>query len=125
VGRSDALLIVTPEYNHGLPGVMKNTFDWLSRPSRESVLDGKLTAIMGASNGVIGTARSQLQLRQSLASTNTPTLLRPQVLVGRAQEKFDAEGRLTDEATRKFLVAFLDEFARWIKHMSATPGSGA
>ena len=125
VGRADGLLIATPEYNHGMPGVLKNAYDWLSRPPRQSVLNGKPTAIMGASPGMVGTARSQLQLRQSLASTNTPALLQPEVLVGQAREKFDAAGRLTDEATRKFLVLFLDHFVTWIARMKVKPGAGA
>src|ERR1051326_7032788 len=65
VRASDGLLIATPEYNHGVPGVMKNTIDWLSRPPGQSALNGKPTAIMGASPGFTGTARSQSQLRQA------------------------------------------------------------
>ncbi|MEW5919246.1 MAG: NAD(P)H-dependent oxidoreductase, partial [Gemmatimonadota bacterium] len=89
-------------------------FDWLSRPAGKSVLNGKPSAIVGASLGIIGTARAQSQLRQSFVFTNTPVLLQPEVLVGRAHEKFDASGRLTDETTRRLLVLFLGEFASWI-----------
>ena len=122
VGRADGLLIATPEYNHGVPGVLKNAIDWLSRPPRQSVLNGKPAAIMGASPGMTGTARSQSQLRQSFVFTNSPALLQPEVLVGRAHEKFDAEGRLTDEATRKFLVLFLDQFVAWMSRFQGKPG---
>ena len=115
VREADGLLLVTPEYNHGVPGVMKNAVDWLSQPLAHSVLDGKPTAIMGASTGAAGTARGQSQLRQSFVLTNTPAMLRPEVLVGRAQDKFDATGRLTDEPTRKFLRRFLEQFATWIE----------
>ena len=115
IGAADALLLVTPEYNHGVPGVMKNAVDWLSQPQGQSVLDGKPTAIMGASTGLAGTARSQSQLRQSFVLTNTPSMLRPEVLVGRAQEKFDSSGHLTDEPTRRFLRSFLEQFASWIE----------
>ena len=114
VAEADGFLVATPEYNHGVPGVMKNAFDWLSRPAGRSVLNGKPSAIMGASPGVTGTARAQSQLRQSFVFTNTPVLLQPEVLVGRAHQKFDSDGRLTDDTTRKFLVAFLEEFAIWI-----------
>jgi chromate reductase len=108
---ADGLLIATPEYNHGVPGVLKNTIDWLSRPPRESVLNGKVAAVMGASPGVAGTARGQSQLRQSFVFTNTYALLQPEVLVGHAHEKFDGDGRLVHQATRDFLETFLQRFA--------------
>jgi chromate reductase, NAD(P)H dehydrogenase (quinone) len=111
---ADGLLLVTPEYNHGVPGVLKNAIDWLSQPLRGNVLEGKPTAIMGASTGLAGTARAQSQLRQSFVLTNTPVMLQPEVLVGRAQERFDTGGRLTDEPTRRFLGLFLDQFAAWL-----------
>ena len=115
VRNADGLLFVTPEYNHGVPGVLKNTIDWLSQPLHGSPLEGKPTALMGASTAVAGTARGQTQLRQSFILTNTPAMLRPEVLVGRAHERFDAEGRLTDEATRRFLSDFLRQFVDWIR----------
>jgi chromate reductase, NAD(P)H dehydrogenase (quinone) len=111
---ADGLLLVTPEYNHGVPGVLKNAIDWLSQPLRGNVLEGKPTAIMGASTGLAGTARAQSQLRQSFVLTNTPVMMQPEVLVGRAQERFDTGGRLTDEPTRRFLGLFLDQFAAWL-----------
>jgi len=115
VQAADGLLLVTPEYNHGVSGVMKNAIDWLSQPPRQSVLDGKPTALMGASTGLAGTARGQTQLRQAFVLTNTPSMLRPEVLVGRAQEKFDGTGRLTDEGTRQFVASFLEQFAVWVR----------
>jgi chromate reductase len=111
VRRSNGLLLATPEYNHGVPGVLKNAIDWLSRPPNASALNGKVAAVMGASPGMTGTARGQAQLRQAFVFTNTYALLQPEVLVARAQEKFDANGRLTDEPTRQFLKTFLDRFA--------------
>ena len=114
VRSADALLIATPEYNHGVPGVLKNAIDWLSRPSHGSALDGKPAAIMGASPGMTGTARSQSQLRQAFVFTNTYAMLKPEVLVARAHEKFDAEGHLTDKGTRDFLTTFLQRFSEWI-----------
>lgn len=118
VSAADGFLVATPEYNHGVSGVMKNAFDWLSRPPNKSVLDGKPSAIVGASTGMIGTARAQIQLRQSFVFTNTPVLLQPEVLVDRAQEKFDQAGVLTHDATRKFLGDFLREFANWVGRLS-------
>jgi chromate reductase, NAD(P)H dehydrogenase (quinone) len=120
VRAADSLLIATPEYNHSVPGVLKNVIDWLSRPPRGNALEGKPTALMGASPGPFGTVRAQAHLRQSLVFTNSPTLLQPEVLVSRADEKFDSSGRLTDEATRKFLVGFLEAFQLWIARF-ATP----
>jgi chromate reductase len=114
IRKADGLLIATPEYNHGVPGVLKNTIDWLSRPPRDSALNGKVAALMGASPGITGTARGQSQLRQAFVFTNTYALLQPEVLVGRAHEKFDADGRLVHEATRDFLATFLQRFTELI-----------
>ena len=114
IRQADGLLIATPEYNHGVPGVLKNTIDWLSRPPHESALNGKVAAVMGASPGITGTARGQSQLRQAFVFTNTYALLQPEILVGRAHEKFDADGRLVDQATRNFLATFLERFTELI-----------
>lgn len=108
IQRADALLIATPEYQHGIPGVLKNALDWASRPPGDSVMQGKAAAIMGASPGFTGTARAQLQLRQTLAFTDTHVVIEPEVLVGRAHEKFDDLGHLTDPTTRAFIVALLE-----------------
>jgi chromate reductase len=110
---ADALLIATPEYNYGVPGVLKNAIDWASRPPGKSVLNRKPAAIMGASMGGTGTARAQLALRQSFVFTETHALLRPEVLVARAQDKVDAQGRLTDEATRKMVRQLLEALRDW------------
>ena len=114
VRQADGLLIATPEYNHGVPGVLKNTIDWLSRPPRKSALNGKVAAVMGATPGTLGTARAQSQLRQAFVFTDTYALLQPEVLVSRAHEKFDADGRLVDQATRDALATFLNGFAALI-----------
>jgi len=110
IRKADGLLIATPEYNYGVRGVLKNTIDWLSRPSRDSALNGKVAAVMGASPGVTGTARGQSQLRQAFVFTNTYALLQPEVLVGHAHEEFEADGRLVHQATRNFLATFLQHF---------------
>ena len=111
VRQADGLLIATPEYNHGVPGVLKNTIDWLSRPPRHSALNGKVAALMGATAGTLGTARAQSQLRQAFVFTNTYALLQPEVLVSHAYEKFDADNRLVDQTTREALTALLHGFA--------------
>jgi chromate reductase len=113
IRQADALLIVTPEYNFGVPGVLKNAIDWASRPPRGSALQGKPAAIMGATPGMGGTGRAQMQLRQTFVFTQTHAVLSPEVLVARAGEKFDASGRLTDEPTRKFVGQLLQALADW------------
>ena len=121
VGAAHGLLLATPEYNHGVPGVLKNAIDWLSQPLHASVLEAKPTAIMGASTGFSGTARGQMQLRQSFVLTNTPVMLQPELLVGRAHEKFDGAGRLTDDGTRQFLASFLARFVMWAGDQKGCP----
>lgn len=111
---ADGLLFVTPEYNYGIPGLLKNAFDWASRPPGKSPLNRKPAGIMGVSGGNSGTARAQLALRQSFVFTETYGMLRPEVLVPRGAEKFDAEGRLTDERTREAVRKFLAAFSGWI-----------
>ena len=113
IRQADALLFVTPEYNFGVPGVLKNAVDWASRPPSGSALSGKAAAIMGATPGRGGTSRAQLQLRQAFLFTQTYALLQPEVLVAQAKEKFDAQGRLTDEPTRKIVVTLLEALAAW------------
>jgi chromate reductase, NAD(P)H dehydrogenase (quinone) len=115
---SDALLVVTPEYNYGIPGVLKNSIDWASRPYGQSVLTDKPAAIMGATPGTGGTARAQLQLRQSLAAIGVLVMAQPEIFVSSAHEKFDNEGRLTDETTIKHVSRFLVSFAAWIDRLS-------
>ena len=110
---ADALLFVSPEYNYGIPGVLKNAIDWVSRPPGKSPLTGKPAAIMGASQGTGGTIRMQLALRQTFLFTETYAMLKPEVYVARAQDKFDAEGRLTDEKTREFVGALLAALVPW------------
>jgi chromate reductase len=110
---ADAVLMATPEYNHGVPGVMKNAVDWASRPPRAAPLNGKPVGLIGASPGMTGSARGQSQLRQAFEFTNSYCMPQPEVLVFRAHEKFDADGRLTDEATEKYLRAYLEALLAW------------
>lgn len=119
IREAQGLLIATPEYNHGVPGVLKNAIDWLSRPPHDSALNGKVAAVMGASPGMTGTARGQSQLRQAFVFTNTYALLQPEVLVARAHEKFDADGRLVHQATRDLLAIFLQRFADLIARFTS------
>jgi chromate reductase len=106
VRAADAVLLVSPEYNFSVPGVLKNTLDWMSRPP-EPPFDGKVVAIMGASGGPLGTARGQYDLRKILVYMNTFTVNKPEVFIGNAQTKFNAQGELTDEPTAKFIADLL------------------
>jgi chromate reductase len=116
---ADGVLMVTPEYNHGVPGVMKNALDWASRPPRGAALDAKPVGIIGASPGMTGSARGQSQLRQAFEFTNSYCMPQPEVLVFRAHEKFDADGRLTDPPTRESLGKYLAAFAVWVRRFQA------
>jgi chromate reductase len=112
IAEADALLIATPEYNHSVPGVLKNAIDWLSREP-DMPLEGKPTAIMGASTGMIGTARSQMHLRIVALAVNMPVLLQPEVYVAAAQKKFDEHGELIDNPTRERVKALLAALMDW------------
>ena len=115
---AQGLLIVTPEYNSGVPGVLKNGLDWLSRPPRRSVLDGKPVGIAGASPGILGTARAQPQLRQLFVFTNSPVMMQPEIYVTSAYQKFDEMGKLTDERTREALIRYLAALKVWVERFS-------
>lgn len=114
---ADALLIVTPEYNFSISGVLKNAIDWVSRPP-DQPFDGKPIAIMGASPGRTGTARAQLHLRQVLAPLNGLVLNRPGVLIADAPRMFDDQGRLTDPPTRDLVRQLMEALADWTRRQA-------
>jgi len=120
LGDADGILIATPEYNDGVPGVLVNALDWGSRLPGRSPLLAKPVAVMGASPSQIGTARAQLHIRQILAHVQARVLPPPELLVGRAHERFDSEHRLTDTGTRKVLRDLLLRFDRWIERHRQT-----
>jgi chromate reductase len=121
IAESDALLFVTPEYNYSVPGVLKNAIDWGSRPP-DQPFNGKPVAIMGAATGMIGSARAQYHLRQMLVFLNAFPLNKPEVMISMAASKFDAEGNLTDEATRGFIRQLLEALADWTRRLAPKPG---
>jgi chromate reductase len=114
LARADGLIIATPEYNHGIPGVLTNAVDWGSRLPGRAPLTAKPVALMGASPSQIGTARAQLHLRQLLGHLRARVLPPPELLVTAAHEKFDANLRLSHERTREVLADLLARFDRWI-----------
>ena len=109
IRRADAIVIATPEYNRGIPGVLKNAIDWASRPALASPLAGKSVAIMGATTGFAGTARAQQQLRDALEFPGALVVQQPEVLVSEAYLRFDENGELVDEQTRDEISALLAE----------------
>jgi chromate reductase, NAD(P)H dehydrogenase (quinone) len=117
VAEADALLIATPEYNSSLSGALKNALDWGSR-SPQPPLIGKPVAMMGASTGNFGTVRAQLHLRQVLTHIGALSLGKPEVLVARAEQAFDAQGKLVDEMARKFLGELLVALVEWTRMVS-------
>jgi len=107
VRAADALIIATPEYNYSFSGVLKNALDWGSRPYGDNAWDNKPLALMGASVGMFGTARAQYQLRQVFVTLNMHPLNKPEIMVASAQDKFDAQGNLTDPKARQKIAEAL------------------
>lgn len=107
IADADALLIATPEYNSSIPGQLKNALDWASRPIASSVLRNQPVAVIGASTGAFGAVWSQAELRKVLAATGA-RVLDVELAVGHAAERFDKQGRLTDEGVREQLEETLD-----------------
>jgi chromate reductase len=116
VAAADGLLIASPEYNFSVTAALKNAIDWGSRAPNQ-VFQDKPIAIFSATTGPVGGARNQYDLRRILSQLWGHVLPRPEVFIGNAASKFDAQGRLTDEATRKFLSELLAGFQQWIVRM--------
>src|SRR6202795_48425 len=113
MARADALLVATPEYNHGVPGVLKNAIDWASRPRATSPLRDKSVAVMGASPGSGSTARAQAQLREAFVFTGACVMPLPELMVGAAASHFDHLGNLTDPELRTSLVELVEALRAW------------
>ena len=120
IREADAILIVTPEYNYSVPGVLKNAIDWASRPYGDSAWYGKPAAIMGASIGAIGTARAQYHLRQMFVFLNMFPINQPEVMIGNASARFDADGNLTDDTTKEFIRQLLQSLVNWTRRIGPT-----
>ncbi len=116
VAWSDALLIVTPEYNYSIPGVLKNAIDWASRPPTPP-FTGKGLAIMGASGSMGGTMRAQYHLRQIAVYLDLYPINKPEIFVRNAAGAFDAEGKLTDETTKTLISRQLDALVAWVRKL--------
>ena len=122
---ADAILLVTPEYNYSIPGVLKNAIDWASRPYGDNSWDGKPVAVMGASLGPLGTARAQYHLRQVFVFLNMHAVNKPEVMISAAAERFDEQGNLKDENTRKLIRRLLESLVEWAQQLDRGKRTGA
>jgi chromate reductase len=118
IAAADGVLIATPEYNFSMPPLLKNAIDWVSKMPNQP-FNNKPIAVFSASQGPLGGARVQYDVRKVLVQLWGLVLPRPEVFIGAAQTKFDKEGKLTDEATRKFLAELCGGFKTWIERMRA------
>ena len=114
---ADAILLVTPEYNYSIPGVLKNAIDAASRPYGDSAWHGKPVAVMGASVGTLGTARAQYHLRQMFVFLNMYAVNQPEVMIANASQKFDNEGNLTDDVAANLITQLLTNLRDWTRKL--------
>src|SRR5262244_2298040 len=112
--KSHGVLFVTPEYNRGIPGVLKNAIDVGSRPYGKSSWNRKPGAVVSVSPGAIGAYGANHALRQSLVFLNVPAMQQPEAYIGNAASLFDDKGALISDSTRDFLQKFVQAFAQWI-----------
>ncbi|WP_295551691.1 NADPH-dependent FMN reductase [uncultured Pseudacidovorax sp.] len=115
IARAQGLLIVTPEYNRSIPGVLKNALDHGSRPYGQNAWGGKPAGVIGISPGAIGTALAQQHLRNVLAYLDVPTLGQPEAFIQNKDDLFDEKGHIGNEGTRKFLQGWMDKYVAWVK----------
>ncbi len=121
VKAADAVLFSLNEHNYGLSSAEKNTLDWGSRPYGSNSWEGKPAGLMSASTGMVGGARAQYELRQSMVFLNMFPINRPEVIVTFAGPKFDGAGRFTDEAGRKMIAGHLAELVRHTRQLQLRP----
>ncbi len=112
---ADCVLLVSPEYDYGVPGVLKNAIDWLSRPHLDPTLLGRPMALMGASTGYMGTIRGQLHWRQSWYYFRAPVFSEAELAVAFARDAFDTDGRLISEQYLRSLDHYLTTLLDWLE----------
>ena len=117
---ADAILLVTPEYNYSIPGVLKNAIDWASRPYGDNVWKEKPVAIMGASSGRLGTARAQYHLRQVFVFLKMHAINEPEVMIANAADQFDEQANLKDEAAKKLIRELLANLVSWTRRLKGS-----
>jgi len=117
----DAVLFVTPEYNRGIPGCLKNAIDWASRPHGTNSFAHKPSAVIGASPGKIGTAVAQQSLRSVLSSCNSPLMEAPEAYIQFRPGLITEVGAVTDKSTERFLGGFMDAFELFVTRVLTVP----
>jgi chromate reductase len=117
VREADAIFFVTPEYNYSIPGVLKNAIDWASRPYGDSAWTGKPVALMGASPGMLGTARAQYHLRQCFVFLNMYPINQLEIMIANAATKFDTAGNYTDERGKELVRELLRSLVDWTRRI--------
>lgn len=122
---ADAILLVTPEYNYSIPGVLKNAIDWASRPYGDNAWQGKPVALMGASMGTLGSSRAQYHLRQVFVFLDMLPLNKPEVMIGNASRQFDEAGNLVDKDTKNHIRALLESLVSWTRYHERGRGAEA
>ena len=122
---ADAILLVTPEYNYGMPGVLKNAIDWASRPYGDNAWSGKPVALMSAALSMGGGVRAQYQLRQAFVFLNMEAVIQPEVAIGNAPERFDKEGNLADETSKKLIGQLLRNLVEKVRLLRPTMKAAA
>jgi chromate reductase len=118
---ADAILISTPEYNYGIPGVLKNALDVASRPYGDNAWNGKPCAILSAAMSMGGGVRAQYHLRQSFVFLNVDAVLQPEVAIGNGMQRFDAQGNLTDETSKKLIAQLLQNLVAKVRLERSQP----
>ncbi len=120
---ADAILIATPEANYTLPGVLTNAMNWASRPHGDNAFDGKPVAVMGATVGMLGTARAQYHLRQVCVFLDLHLLNKPEVFCNAFSDSFDQNGKLVDKRIQELISSQLSAFQSWTNRIRATERS--
>jgi chromate reductase len=118
IAASDGIVISTPEYNHGIPGLLKNALDWASRPHGQSVLIGKPTLIISSSVAFTGGVRAQSQLHETLLAVQAVIVPGPQIVIGNVADKV-SDGRLVDQPSLAFALAAIDRLKGLCQRSSA------
>jgi chromate reductase len=115
IAQADALLFVTPEYNRGVPGALKNAVDWGSRPKGENAWARKPSAVIGTSAGKIATAVAQRELHGLLGAVGSPQMVSPEAYIQFTPDLIDDDGNVADESTQAFLQKFLAAFEKYVE----------